>query len=144
MKHKEEKLDRSLYLVFSKSLITLLQTLSKSSAPHPRFGSPSIVCEALVPPKLLKNFWFPPLFFPTPNLKNWFPPFVSEISEKFLRAKYRNIYRNHSKNTLYYHLSMIFTISVQKGCNVCCRRQIFDEIHANLSLKVLIFVLFCT
>ena len=30
---------------------------------------------------------------------------------------------------------MICTINVQEDCNVCCRRQIFEEIHANLSLK---------
>ena len=35
---------------------------------------------------------------------------------------------------------MICTMNVQKGYNVCCRRQNFEEIRANLSLKVLIFV----
>ena len=104
----------------------------------------SIVCKALVPPRILGNFWLPP-FFPTPNLKNWFPPFVSEISEKFLRANLSNFgltNRNHCENTLYYHLSMMYTTNVAKVYNVCCRRQIFEEIYGNLSLKVPIFVLF--
>ena len=121
MKHKEEKLDRSLYLVFSKFSITFLQILPKSSAPHPRFCNHSIVCEALNPLRFWKNFGSPS-FFPTPNLKNWFPPFVSKISEIFLRANVSNFgltYRNHCKNTLYYYLSMICTINVQKGCDIC-------------------------
>ena len=97
--------------------------------------------KALVPPKIL----VPPSFFPTPNLNNWFPPFVSKILENFLPANLSNfalIYRNYCKNTLYYYLSMICTINVQKGCNGCCRKQFFVEIYANLSLKVPIFVLF--
>ena len=96
-----------------------------------------IVCKALIliPPKILA----PPFFRPTPNLKNWFPPFVSETSEKFLRANLSNFRltnRNHCEN---YHLCMMYTT---KGYNVCCRRQIFEEIYGNLSLKVPIFVLF--
>ena len=106
----------------------------------------TIVCKALVPPLgFWKNFGSPPLFFPTPNLKTWFPPFVSKISENFLRANVSNfgfIYRNYCKNTLYYHLSMICTINIHKCCNLCCRRQIYEEIYANLSLKVPVFVLF--
>ena len=37
---------------------------------------------------------------------------------------------------------MICTINYQKGCNVCYHRKIFEEIYANLSLKVPIFVFY--
>ena len=36
-----------------------------------------------------------------------------------------------------------YPMGQQWGCGVCCHRQIFEEIYANLSLKVPIFVLFC-
>ena len=93
------------------------------------FGSP--------PLRFWKNFGSP-LFFPTPTLKNLSPPPL--LYPKFWRdfcapSNFCPIYRNHCKNTLYYHLSMISTINVQKGCNVWCSRQIFEENYANLSLK---------
>ena len=105
------------------------------------------VGDSLVPPPLIfEKFEFPPFFFPHPKFEILVPPpFVSEISEKFLRANLSNFgptYRNHCENTLYYHLSMMYTTNVPKDYNVCCRRQIFEEIYGNLSLKVPNFVLF--
>ena len=104
-----------------------------------------IVCKDLVPPLgFLKRFGSP-FFPPHQTLKIGSPLFVSEILENFLQANLSNFgltYRNHCKNSLYCHLSMIYTTNVAKGCNVCCRRQIFEEIYGNLSLKVPIFVLF--
>ena len=39
-----------------------------------------------VPPKILEKILVPlHTLSPTPNLKNWFPPFVSEILQPFLR-----------------------------------------------------------
>ena len=103
-----------------------------STAPLRLLFSSSTVGDSLVPPFDFWKIWVP-------------PPFVSEISEKFLRANLSNFgltNRNHCENTLYYHLSMMYTTNVAKGYNVCCRRQIFEEIYGNLSLKVPIFVLF--
>ena len=103
-------------------------------------------CMALVPPWDFGKILVPsPFFPPTQTWKSGSLPFVSEISEKFLRANLSNfvlIYRNHCKKTPYYHLSMTCTINVNKGCNICCHRQKFEEIYANFPLKLLIFVLF--
>ena len=77
----------------------------------------AIVCKTLVPPKNLEKFWFSsPFFSPTPNLKNYFPPFLSQISEELFRANFSLKYKNHCENTIYYQSSMVCTINVPKDC----------------------------
>ena len=75
------------------------------------------------------RLWFPPRIlekfeFPIPSLKNCFPDFVSSFWTIF-GHKISNIwcFEQASLNVLYYHLSMVCTIYVKGGSNVCCCRQ---------------------
>ena len=76
------------------------------------------LCVSLIPPpRILETFWLRP-FFPTSNLKNWFSPFLPEIFQQFLCANsktYGLLYRYYCKNTLYYQLSMLCTVTLQRG-----------------------------
>ena len=94
------------------------------------------VCKTLVLPRILEKLWFPH-FFSAPKTKL---VLSLKVLQHFLHAKFKkllSLYKYHYKNTLYYQLSMVCTINVQKGCVLCCHRQIFKEIYANLSLKSL-------
>ena len=105
----------------------------------------TIVCKALVPfPRISERYWSPPLFFLHPKLEEMVAPFLNPKFRDFLCAKFKvlSLCRHHCKNTFYYHLSMVSTINVQRDCDFCCRMQIFEEMHAIMSLKFHIFLKF--
>ena len=100
------------------------------------------MCRALVPPsRTLGKFWFPS-FFPHPKLEKLVPLLLYSKFRRLFLKFYCPLCKYHCKNTFYYHLSLVCTIYVQRGWNFCCRKQIFKEIYANLSLKVPIFAFF--
>ena len=88
------------------------------------------MCMVFIPPL---GFWKKirfPLFLPTTNLQNWFPPFKLELSKHFFKDKFYKLWflhRYHCKNITFYHLSMICTICLQRSGVVCCHRQILKK-----------------
>ena len=64
-----------------------------------------IVCKALVPPKILEKFWFPP-FFPHPKPEKLvfallYPKFKNTFFVSNLKNYVSDLYRYHCKNTVY-------------------------------------------
>ena len=85
------------------------------------------------------------LSLPPPRLKkNLGLPFTLHLVS-ILKVNFKRfglLHRCYYRKALRCHLSIVCTIYVQGGKNVCCPRQFLKKIHGILSLRVPIFVLF--
>ena len=94
------------------------------------------------------RLWFPPRILEKLRFPLFAPPQIEILVSSLLNRKFRSTFSAPNlktvvsyihiavKSTLHQHSSMVCKIYIQRSSIACCRRQIFEELYVNLSLKV--------